>query len=73
MLDREACREEREIMSQKVSVTEAAKEIGCCKEYLYRQMRSGDWKLGKVVKPSKGKKYYRYLIFRDKLNEFLKE
>lgn len=60
-------------MSQRVSIEEAAKEIGCCKEYLRRQMKSGKWNLGKVVKPPPGGSIYQYFIFREKLNKFLYE
>ena len=60
-------------MPQRVSVADAAKEIGCCKEYLRRQMRSGRGKLGKVVKPPRGHTVYQYFIFRNKLNEFFEE
>lgn len=57
--------------TQKVSVEDAAKEIGCCVEYLRRKMREGVWDLGKVVKPNRNEKKYKYFIFREKLNAFL--
>ena len=58
-------------MCERVGVLEAAKEIGCAPEYLRRQMQSGRWDLGVVVKPGKGIKNYQYFIFRAKLNRFL--
>ena len=58
-------------MSQRLTVREAADEIGCAPEYLRRQMRSGKWDLGSVIKPGKGASIYQYFIFRGKLNKFL--
>lgn len=58
-------------MSQRVTIKEAAEEIGCHPEYLRRQMKAGNWKLGEVVKPSKGRNHYEYFIFRAKLDAFL--
>lgn len=57
--------------TQKVTVVAAAKEIGCAPEYLRRQMKAGQWDLGKVVKPPRGKNNYRFYIFRAKLDKFL--
>lgn len=56
---------------QRVSVREAAKEIGCCPGYLRQQLRSGVWELGTVVKPSRKNGNYEYFIFREKLDRFL--
>lgn len=58
-------------MSQRVSVKDAAKEIGCAPEYLRRQMKSGRWKLGEVIKPSIDGCQHEYFIFRAKLDVFL--
>ena len=60
-------------MRERVSVEEAAHEIGCHVEYLRRQMRlNPEWKkLGVVVKPERGHTKNTYFIFRDKLDEFL--
>lgn len=58
-------------MSQRVSVAQAAEEIGCAKEYLRRQMQRGEWDLGSYCKPKNGQKKGTYFIFRNKLNEFL--
>lgn len=56
---------------ERVSVKDAAAEIGCNQEYLRRQMKSGDWDLGSVVKPNKGLTNFQYFIFRSKLDKFL--
>ena len=56
---------------EKVSVEQAAKEIGCAPEYLRRQMRSGRWNLGEVIKPARTATNYRYFVFRAKLDKFL--
>ena len=58
-------------MGQRVGITEAAKEIGCDREYLRRMMKRGEWDLGSYVKPEKGKKKGTYFIFRNKLDKFL--
>lgn len=58
-------------MTQRVSVVEAAKEIGCHPEYLRRQMKAGKWDLGKVVRPARSIGKCEYFIFRVKLDKFL--
>lgn len=58
-------------MSQRVRTEDAAREIGCCVEYLRRRMKSGEWDLGKYEKPKKGRKKGSYFIFRHKLDNFL--
>lgn len=58
-------------MSQRVSVQEAAREIGCDKEYLRRKMKKGEWDLGSYGKPERGQKKGTYFIFRNKLDKFL--
>lgn len=56
---------------EKVTVEEAAREIGCAPEYLRRQMKAKEWDLGQVVKPPRGGTNCRYFIFRAKLDNFL--
>ncbi len=58
-------------MSQRVRVEDAAREIGCCVEYLRRKIQSGEWDLGEYGKPKKGQKKGSYFIFRHKLDNFL--
>ena len=58
-------------MSQRLTVKEAAAEIGCNVEYLRRQMKAGRWDLGSVIKPTSKVKNYQYFIFRAKLDRFL--
>lgn len=58
-------------MCERVPLPVAAEEIGCHVEYLRQQMKCGNWDLGAVIKPGRGKKYYNYLIFRSKLDRFL--
>lgn len=58
-------------MNQRVSVPEAAKEIGCDQNYLRQQMRRGEWDLGSYVRPGRGKKKASYFVFRNKLDKFL--
>ena len=59
------------IKVERVSVKDAAAEIGCAPEYLRRQMKAGRWNIGEVVKPSKGGCQHEYFIFRAKLDSFL--
>lgn len=60
-------------MKTRVSVTAAAKEIGCAPQLVRMKMKAGDWDLGEVVKPNEinGKQFFSYLIFRPKLDRFL--
>lgn len=61
-------------MSEKVSVKQAAKEIGCSEQYLRDNMLLlPNWRrLGTIVYPKPGGIRHRYFIFRDKLDYFLK-
>lgn len=36
-------------MKTRVSVTAAAKEIGCAPQLVHRKMKAGEWDLGEVV------------------------
>jgi hypothetical protein len=56
---------------QRVSVADAAKEIGCHPEYLRRKMAAKDWDLGRVVTPKNKGGQHEYFIFRTKLDKFL--
>lgn len=56
---------------QRVSVPDAAKEIGCDPDYLRQKMKRKEWDLGVVVPPQRGKKLYAYFVFRSKLDRFL--
>ena len=58
-------------MTQRVSVKDAAAEIGCHPEYLRRRMKAGKWNLGEVVRPARGGAQCEYFIFRAKLDKFL--
>lgn len=56
---------------QRVSVPNAAKEIGCSPDYLRQKMKRKEWDLGVVVPPKKPRGIYQYFIFRSKLDKFL--
>lgn len=56
---------------QRVSVNDAAAEIGCHPEYLRRKMKAKKWDLGRVEPPLKKNGQYTYLVFRAKLDKFL--
>lgn len=60
-----------ERQTNRVTVKEAAREIGCTPEYLRRMLKSGRWNLGEVIKPGRGGKEHEYFIFRSKLDKFL--
>lgn len=56
---------------QRVSVADAATEIGCHPQYLRQMMRDKKWDLGKVVYPKQKGGQCTYLVFRPKLDKFL--
>lgn len=58
-------------MSERVSVVEAAKEIGCAPGFLRLKMKTGEWDLGAYSKPPRGGKNFSYYVFRSKLDRFL--
>lgn len=55
--------------SERVTVREAAETLGVTQDYLRFLMRKGQIPIGTAVK-GKGN-MYRYLIFRNKLDEFV--
>ena len=56
-------------MSQRLTVKEAAAEIGCNVEYLRRQMKAGRWDLGSVIKPNAKVKNYQYFYLPGKAGQ----
>ena len=58
-------------MSERVSVADAAKEIGCAQGFLRLKIKNGEWDIGAYSKPPRGGKNYRYYVFRAKLDKFL--
>lgn len=63
---------EKDASCQRISVLEAAKEIGCDPDFLRQMMKKKKWDLGEVIPPEKGgKKTYTYYVFRAKLDKFL--
>lgn len=56
---------------QRVSVADAAKEIGCDADFLRQMMKKKKWDLGTVVPPTRTGGIYTYYIFRPKLDKFL--
>ena len=62
---------QRVTASQRVTVADAAKEIGCEPDYLRQKMKKRIWDLGTVVAPSQPSGRYEYFIFRAKLDRFL--
>ena len=61
----------QQIQKQRVSLLDAAVEIGCAPQALREHMKKGLWDLGEVVPPDQRSKNYRYYVFRRKLNRFL--
>ena len=57
--------------TERVPVAQAAREIGCCEQFLRQQMKCGEWDLGQVKKPPRGGNRYTYYVFRSKLDKFL--
>ncbi len=61
-------------MSERVSVVQAARELGCSPQAVREHMKRGIWDLGEVVTPKqKGRpaNSYSYYIFRRKLDNIL--
>lgn len=56
---------------QRVSIEDAAREIGCNPQYLRVMMSKKKWNLGQVVPPQTKGGRHMYFIFRNKLDEFL--
>lgn len=62
---------EKDVSCQRVRTEDAAKEIGCHRQYMLNKMASGQWDLGKVVHKKKAGGKNEYFIFRAKLDKFL--
>ena len=43
--------EDEDVRSNRVRTEDAAKEIGCAKQFLVEQIKTGAWDLGSYVKP----------------------
>ena len=61
----------QQIQKQRVSLLDAAVEIGCAPQALREHMKKGLWDLGEVVPPDQGSKNYRSYVFRRQLDRFL--
>lgn len=57
-------------MSERVTLIQAAKELGMCPQGVREYMKRGLIDIGSVL-PSLTGKGYRYLIYRDKLDRYL--
>lgn len=64
-------KKEKSAICQRVSVNDAAAEIGCHPQYLRQQMREKKWDLGHVIPPKRAGKQYAYIVLRAKLDKFL--
>lgn len=59
-------------LSERVSVLDAARELGCGPQAVREHMKRGIWDLGEVIPPEKlGKKTWGYYIYRSKLDRIL--
>lgn len=59
--------------AQRVSVAEAARQIGCSKNKLREKMKRGRWNIGFVEPPEKGgRPTYEFFIYQHLIDEFLK-
>lgn len=63
--------ETKEITCQRVSLPDAAREIGVTADYLRFLMREKKVDLGQVIRPKEKKGRYQYIVFRSKLDRFL--
>lgn len=58
-------------MSERVSVTQAAKELGMNPQGVREQMKAGVLDIGRVVLPTGKKKKSSYYVYRYKLDKVL--
>lgn len=59
-------------MSERVSLPEAARELGCSPQAVREHMKRGIWNLGEVISPKqRGRKTWEYHIYRRKLDKQL--
>lgn len=58
-------------MSERVSVINAAKELGCAPQSVRENIKSGEWDLGEIIKPIYPGTNYQYHIYRSKLDKHL--
>ncbi len=58
-------------MSERVSVAQAAKELGMAQQGVREYMKRGLLNIGEVFPSVSGTKTLRYFIYRDKLNKYL--
>lgn len=58
-------------MSERVSVEQAAKELGMCPQGLREYMKRGLIDIGRILPCANGSKKKRYFIYRDKLDKEL--
>ena len=59
-------------MNERVSVSDAAKELGCAAQAVRERMKRGIWDLGEVIEPcNMSGKHYCYNIYRPKLDRLL--
>ena len=59
--------------SERVSIKEAAKRIGCGEGYIRMKMRNGEWNIGEATPPSKGRANWSFRIFRQPFERAMKE
>ena len=59
------------MQSARVTVADAAKQIGCTQDFLRQRMKRKEWDGGVAVPPVKKGGPYQYYIFQAKLDKFL--
>ena len=57
--------------TDRITVEEAARIIGTTPQMVRFNMRKGNWKIGMVIKPEKGKKHHRYYVYRSLVNRLV--
>lgn len=58
---------------KRISVKEAARQIGCSQQKVREKMKRGRWQIGFVEPPEKGgSPIYEYFIYQHLLDDFLK-
>lgn len=59
-------------MKERVSLPEAARELGCSPQAVREHMKCGIWDLGEVIAPGqRGRRNWAYYVFRPKLDRLI--
>lgn len=64
-------KEKNNVISERVTVSDAAVILGISQNELRANMKRGVLKIGKVIPPKPGKNNYTYIVYKSLLDKFL--